>query len=572
MAVIVVIGLTAWVFSYFYIGYFNFKIPFDLKSLIFSITGGLAFFLLGMDFLNSGLRNLAGNGLKSLLHSLTRRPFYGILFGISATAILQSSSATTVMVVGLINSGLLSLYSAIGVIMGSNIGTTITGQIIAFNLEKFALPILSVGIFLHLFGGRERTKNIGATLTGFGMLFFGLLLMKSEMSTIGESETVRMLLAGIADHPLLGLLASVIFTLLVQASAAVLGIIIALSTTGALSLDSALPLILGLNIGTTITANLAAIRASENAKRAARIHFLFNVIGSIIFLILLKPFSLLVEFVTDGFSPARAIANAHTLFNVISTIIFFPFIGLLVRFSFWLIPKTDSESELAFLDITTLADPDVALDQVKLACLEMQKVAIQGLCLMSRLAIDYDEDKGHAILQCESKLDDFQEKTIKFLEELGKSKLTSAQTAKITGFIHIINHYEQIGDLLEIINATPAKMAARELIFGFSQRRALRQAFSILNKLLQTVKYALVKENNSAKQKVWEHYKKWKAKKEEILFKNRQLALRRGLNVDKINFFVDIVLPLDEIAKKCSNIAWETDGDKQMEAYESNAV
>lgn len=535
-------------------------LPFSFSQILFSIAGGLAFFLLGMDFLSNSLRNLAGTKLKNLLKSFTRTPLLAIFFGFIATTLLQSSSATTVMVVGFINTGLLSLFSAVGVIMGSNIGTTVTGQIIAFKIDNFALPLISIGILLALFANKERLKNIGYAIGGLGLLFFGLSIMKTEMLVLAESDVAKNLLSSLSSYPLLSLLASALITVLVQASAAVLGIIIALASTGQLSVEATLPLILGLNIGTTLTANIAAIRASENAKRAARIHFVFNVLGALIFLVLLKPFSYLVSFFSTGATPERMVANAHTIFNIVSTLIFVPFIAYLVKISYWLIPKSDRENELSFLDKSMLSNPEISLDQIKLGYKEMAKTCESGLLILKEYIFDQDEDKRHALLEVERKLDDYQEKIIEFIEELGKINLTEEQSEKVTRYIHIINHFEQIGDLLETLAETPYKMAVKELNFTHTQKSSLRLALKKVLKTSCLCREAINYESKNYHQKVILAFSSWKESKEEILFKNRKVVIMKSLGIERMNYFVDLVLPLNEIAKKFTNIAWEACG------------
>lgn len=547
-------------------------LAFDAEKLLFTLAGGLALFLYGMEILSAGLRNLAGERLKTLLQAFTKTAFSGILFGLGATAILQSSSATTVMVVGLINTGLLSLKGSIGVIMGANIGTTVTGQIMAFDLDLWSLPIMATGIFLSLFAEREKTRHWGQTLAGFGLLFFGLNLMKSEIQIVSQSGEIRSWLLGISNHPLLALIGSALFTVVIQSSSAAIGAVIALSAAGALDFAAALPLILGLNIGTTVTANIAALKASANAKRAALIHFVFKLAGTALFFFLLAPFGRLTAIISgDAATPERLIANAHTLFNLISTLIFFPFVGVFVQIAYRLIPKATDEDEL--LDESTLANPDVALDQVKKVCLAMRNIAANAIKELKYLLLHTNkiEERGKIILAAEEKLDRHHDEALAFLQKLGKANLSQKQADRLTAWLHIANHLEQIGDLLETIKDAPEKMAAKGLEFNAKQKTDWRRVFQVLEKMLITVEESLQGEGGGDGEKIRREFAEWKTVKEEVLTRNRQSQNWKSCDLDRMNYLVDILLPLNEIAKKCTNIAWETgDRGRHSAAAEEN--
>lgn len=574
----ILIGVIIWLAVYAHFLLKERDLPFDPEKLLFTVAGGLALFLYGMEILSVGLRNLAGNRLKSLLKRFTKTTFTGILFGLGATAILQSSSATTVMVVGLINTGLLSLKGSIGVIMGSNIGTTVTGQIMAFNFDAWALPIMATGIFLSLFSEREKTRHWGQTLAGFGLLFFGLNLMKSEIQIVAQSGEMRSWFLGMANHPFLALIGSTLFTVVIQSSSAAIGVVIALAAAGALDFPAALPLILGLNIGTTVTANLAALKASANAKRAALIHFVFKLAGTVLFFFFLTPFGKLTAIISGGdANPERLIANAHTLFNLISSIVFFPFVQVFVKIAYRLIPKTADEDEL--LDEGTLSNPDVALDQVKKVCLAMRNIASNGVKELKSLLLHTNkiEERGKIILTAEEKLDRYHDETLSFLQKLGKSNLNQKQAHRLTALLHIANHFEQIGDLLETIKDAPEKMATKRLEFNAKQKADWRRVFQVLENMLITVEENLQSEGgngdggNNGGEKIQRQFAEWKIVKEDVLSSNRQPKNWSSRDLDRMNYLVDIMLPLNEIAKKCTNIAWETgEGDRHSPAAEEN--
>jgi phosphate:Na+ symporter len=310
------------------------------QSLIFGLIGGLGMFLFGMKIKSEGLQKIAGDRMRKILSALTNNRIVGALVGLAVTAIIQSSSATTVMVVGFVNAGLLTLVQAIGVVLGANIGTTITAQLIAFKITKFALPAIGIGVGLALFSRNKNHKYIGEIILGFGLLFFGLTTMKMAFNPLKSSEEFRQLFLLVGDYKLLGILIGALLTVVVQSSSATIGITLALATSGLISFEASVALILGENIGTTITANLAAIGTNQAARRTAFSHFLFNVLGVFYMLVFFSFFLKFISYITPGdadfvvqtqaqaeqFSAAigdkpyiaRHIANTHTFFNIIN--------------------------------------------------------------------------------------------------------------------------------------------------------------------------------------------------------------------------------------------------------------
>jgi len=312
----------------------------DWLSLIYGLVGGLGLFLFGMRMMSDGLQKSAGNSLKKILEKLTANRFIGTLVGIMVTSIIQSSSATTVMVVGFVNAGLMNITQSLSVVLGANIGTTITAQLIAFKIAKLALPAIGIGVFMRLFSSKKKYNYYGEVLIGFGLLFLGLSTMKDGFVPLRDSEFFKDAFVMFSSNPVLAIIAGAVITMIVQSSSATMGITIALASTGLIDFYGASALVLGENIGTTITANIAAIGASSNARRAALGHFIFNVIGVAYMLILLKPFVFFIDSITPGAANmvlpsgdnpyiARHIANLHTMFNIINTIIFLPMLGTL---------------------------------------------------------------------------------------------------------------------------------------------------------------------------------------------------------------------------------------------------
>ena len=321
-------------------------------QIFFTIAGGVALFLYGIKLLSSALQSLAGDKLRQLLGELTKTPLRGIIVGIIVTVLIQSSAGTTVMTVSFVNTGLLSLKQALGLIMGANIGTTITAQLLAFKIDTLALPLLFVGVFSSmLFSSRKQIGYLASGLIGLGLVFMGMQTMKSASHIISEH---RDLLLFLSRSPLTGVLAGIILTALVQSSAATIGLTIAVASQGLITLDAAIPIILGDNIGTTLTAIIVSLNASRPAKQAAMGHVLFNTIGTIICLIFLPYYKELVAMSADDIG--RQIANSHMIFNVLNTVIFFPFISLLAKLISTIIPirPEDKPEDVMYLDPTLL--------------------------------------------------------------------------------------------------------------------------------------------------------------------------------------------------------------------------
>lgn len=310
-------------------------------NIIVNILGGLGLFLYGMNLMAEGLQKSAGNKMNKIIGFLTRNIILSVIVGALVTAIIQSSSATTVMVVGFVNAGIMELNQAIGIIMGANIGTTITAQLVSLNLEGLAPITLGVGIVLYLLSDNSKIKNISEIFLGFGILFTGMEFMKESVKPLAEFKGFTDSLIGFGQRPILGLLLGFGITAIVQSSSASMGMLIALATQGLIPLNSALPILYGQNIGTCVTSLISSIGASKNARRAAIIHLLLNIIGSIVFLLLLnKP---MVQIVTrlNPDDIARQIANTNTIFNIVSVVVLLPFSKLIVKLSIKIIPDTN---------------------------------------------------------------------------------------------------------------------------------------------------------------------------------------------------------------------------------------
>ncbi len=350
------------------------------------VLGGLGLFLYGMNLMGMGLQKAAGEKLKRLIEILTNNRIMGVIVGALVTMVIQSSSATTVMVIGFVNAGIMDLNQAVGVIMGANIGTTVTAQLIAFDLVAYAPLAVTIGVAVWLMSSRKRYKNTAEILIGFGILFIGMEMMSGGLKPLAGNPRFASIMIGLKD-PFLGVLVGMGLTTILQSSSASIGLLQALASQGLISLDIAFPLLFGDNIGTTTTALISSIGTNKTAKRAAVIHFLFNLVGTIVFMtILRKP----VEAVVLKISPnsiQRQIANAHTLFNIVNVLIQIPFAGLLVKAAEKLVPGEDGEMEVGgvkYLDQRIIETPSIALGQATKEVLRMGTIVENNLILSAK--------------------------------------------------------------------------------------------------------------------------------------------------------------------------------------------
>lgn len=360
-------------------------------TTFFTIAGGVALFLYGIKLLSASLQNLAGDKLRQLLGELTKTPLRGIIVGIIVTVLIQSSAGTTVMTVSFVNNGLLSLQQALGLIMGANIGTTVTAQLLAFNIDTLALPLIFVGVFSSMLISKKQMAYLASGMIGLGLVFMGMQTMKTASHIISQHKDLLLFLS---KNPLTGVLAGIILTALIQSSAATIGLTIAVASQGLITLDMAIPIILGDNIGTTLTAIVVSLNASRPAKQAALGHVLFNLIGTVIFLTLL-PFYRTIILATSP-DIGRQIANAHTIFNVLNTIIFFPFVSLLAKFISKLVPlrPEDKPEDVMYLDPKLISISSAsAVEAVKDELLHMGDIIHRMFDLIRETFFHFDEAK-----------------------------------------------------------------------------------------------------------------------------------------------------------------------------------
>ncbi len=496
----------------------------NVISIIFKLIGGLGLFLFGMKLMSDGLQSFAGKQLHKILNFLTNNRFMGLMVGTVITAIIQSSSATTVMVVGFCNAGLLNLIQAMGVILGANIGTTITAQIIAFKISQIALPIIGLGMPLYLFSKRNKVKFIGQILLGFGLLFLGLTIMKDGSVPLKESEQVIKLFGFFSLKsqmpfwgPLFGILVGAFFTVIFQSSSATIGLTLALASAGVIDIYIAVPLIFGENIGTTITALLASIGTNITAKRAALAHTTFNVLGVLLMFILFQVkvagtpiYIFLVNKITPGDillgeNIERHIANSHTLFNVFNSLLFLPFLGLIAMITRKLIPGDEDELEfkLKFIDERFADNPGLAIPQAEKEVGRMLEIANETLELSVAAFNNKSTKKFEDIQKRERLLDHLQSDITYFLVKVSaRESLTDNESEVLPVLMHTINDIERIGDhCINIIELIDIRLDKK---IEFSQRAKdeIKSMYNLVLKMvlgtrtaLKTIDKILAKEN-----------------------------------------------------------------------------
>jgi phosphate:Na+ symporter len=454
-------------------------------KMIFQLLGGLGLFVYGMKLMGDGLQKAAGEKLKRLLEILTSNRFFAVLVGAGVTAIIQSSSATTVMTVGFVNAGLMNLFQAAGVIMGANIGTTVTAQLIAFKLSDIAPFILAIGAALVIFSKKKKNKDIGEIVLGFGILFVGMSMMENSMRPIRELEGFKSLILSLGKHPLMGVLVGLGMTATVQSSSATIGILMALAANNGISLDIALPILYGDNMGTCVTALLASIGTTRNAKRAALLHFIFNATGTIMFML---AFNLVLKIVPMfGGSMQRQIANAHTLFNISNVFIQIWFVGTLVKIVNKLVPGEEEKSSylvLQYLDRRLLETPSIAVGQVVKEIVRMGKLSSENLTNAMLGFLNSDEKMISLVNEHETTINYLEREITSYMVTLSNTPLSERQSEIITSLFHVVNDIERIGDHAENLG----ELAIRRME---SKLNLSEKAISDVTYMYETVKYCV---------------------------------------------------------------------------------
>lgn len=532
----------------------------QIITVIFGLIGGLGLFLFGMKLMSEGLQKASGESLKKILEKLTSNRVIGTCVGAVVTTIIQSSSATTVMVVGFVNAGLMSLTQALSVILGANVGTTITAQIIAFKITAVSMPAIGVGVFMLLFIKKPSVKYLGEIIFGFGLLFFGMDIMTGAFVPLSKSQAFTDVFVYFSKVPLLAVAAGAITTLIVQSSSATIGITIALATTGVLDFQAAAALVLGENIGTTITANLAALSAGRTAKQAALGHFLFNLIGVAYMMIFLHPFMNLINLITpgdaayiapDGTYPyaARHIANIHTMFNIINTIVFLPFIALLAKLCEKIIKSDDKKKDLPKL--VHLADaltstPEIAAGLVKKEVIRMFRTSMDILKFSRSALLEKNADAALSGKELAPHLDVFEKEISSFLEKLTKKPLSAKSEAAVKRMAHAVGEIKRIGERAEKIIRINQKLTDKKITFTADAEAELREMFLSVSGFSEKV-FGYYESERSATEYA-EQEEEIIDRQRKTFKKNHMKRLNAGIcNLEAGLLFVDILGTLEKI-------------------------
>lgn len=436
-------------------------------NIALGTISGLGLFLFGMSLMSDGLQKAAGRRLKGFIERMTRNRFIALVAGTIVTMVIQSSSATSVMLVGLVNAGVMQLSQAVGVIMGANIGTTITTQLISLEISMIAPLMVMIGMIIKMTAKIETKKHLADILIGLGILFIGMDLLKASLSPLREIEWFRTLLVDFQYNPILGIFTGFALTLILQSSSASMGILVALAAEGMIPLGSALYILYGDNIGTCTTALIASIGSSTNARRVGVIHLMFNILGTIIFSLVLGPFVARLVTTIDPGSVSRQIANAHSLFNLLNVIILFPFGGLLLKLSTLLVPEraVPIPSHTTHLDPRVLRTPFVATQNaVKetslMAMLSRDAVDASVLAMIGR-----DKDLVMRTIDKEQRINLMEKEIFRYLVDLSKTPLSANDRQIIDALFHTINDIERIGDHAENISDLATSFIDSELKF-----------------------------------------------------------------------------------------------------------
>lgn len=529
-------------------------------SIVISLMGGLGLFLYGMNLMGEGLQKSAGTKLKAIIKLLTSNIFMGVLVGTGVTAVIQSSSATTVMVVGFVNAGIMTLKQAIGVIMGANIGTTVTAQLVSFNLNGMAPVALGIGIVLYLFGKNPKVKHIAEILIGFGMLFTGMEFMKDAVEPLRDYKGFTDMLVSFGQYPLLGLLLGFGITAVIQSSSASMGMLVALAAEGLIPLNAALPILYGQNIGTCVTSLLSSIGANKNAKRAAVIHLIFNVLGTILFLIFLnKP----VVSVVTGMDPgnvARQIANTHTLFNIISVLILLPFNNIIIKMAMRIIPdKAEDEEDIKtvkYIDDKMLEIPSIALINTIKETSRMGKKAKESLdCSISAILEKSDEYVGKVFVK-EETVNELQKIILNYLLKLSKTAALDEDSREaVDNLFNTVNDIERIGDHAKNIAELSQIMIDGDLEFSEQGKNQLEEIYNYVISAYSSALEAFKNDDINLAYKVFRIEEKVDMM-EKTCRASHMYRLNNNLcSIDNGVVFLDIITALERVSDHAVNIA-----------------
>ena len=543
-------------------------------KVVFGLIGGLALFLYGMNSMSDALQKAAGDKMKKVLGFLTKNPIMGALAGMLVTAVLQSSSATTVMVIGFVSAGLMSLPQAISVIFGANIGTTMTAQLMAFKISNYIYPIIFIGFMLCFLGKKEKIKNIGMVIFSFGLLFEGIEIMGSVMKPLANSAIFIDLMGKVSNIPILGVGLGMIMTLVVQSSSATIAVLQNFASQAGpdgvhsvIGLTGAIPILLGDNIGTTITALLASIGQSKNAKRTAIAHSIFNISGSVVFLFLIPWFSKFVQYISPKGEEikiiSRQIANAHTTFNIVCTLVWLPLIPIMVKIVTFLIRGEDKKLkpiyEPKYLDENVIEQPVAAMYMVSKELNRLAGFTTEMLLsLKSTIMSNRSEESQQKFTEKLQSVDYLQDRISEYITKMFSSgNLTENQSEKIAGLLFVSNNIQRVSDRCRDIDSIYENVTASGLSFSEDAAKELDNCLSIIGNLLSKAINAIRKGDQAEAEQVLKS--KNKIRKAEKKFSKAHLSRVKNkvCNPAMTVYYSGILDNIDRIAENCASIAEE---------------
>lgn len=530
------------------------------STMIISMLGGLGLFLYGMKLMGEGIEKVAGSKMKTILEWCTKNRLIGVIVGTIFTAIIQSSSAATVMVVSFVNSGLMNLMQAVGVIMGANIGTTVTAQIVAFDLDSIAPIFVITGVVMIMFFKNETVNKVGEVLFGFGALFLGMSLMKNSMADIKDSITVMKMISSL-KNPLVAILVGLVITTILQSSSASVGILVTMAGSGLVELPMCFYVILGCNIGACTSAVLVGLTGKKDAKRAALIHLMFNIIGSIIMLLILLPFGGYVEHWINAISadPKRAVANTHTIFKVFQVIILFPFAGWIVKLTQWLVPGEDEQKEkyeLKYISLDSAVSPAIAMIEVTNEIKRMGEIANYNLERSMEALMKGNKDIINEVFEREHEVDFLSRKITDFLVKINQM-LPVSETKNIAGYYHVVSDIERIGDHAENIAEFAQTKLNESIEFSKVGAEELQHMFDVMNKEVKLALEAFTERNE-------EHLKEIMDLENEVddlekqLQRNHVRRMSKNECSPKAAIFSDLISNFERVSDHATNIAFAT--------------
>lgn len=542
-----------------------------------TLIGGLAFFLYGMNVMGDGLTKISGGRLEQVLERLTDNRLKAVLLGAGVTAVIQSSSATTVTVVGFVNSGIMKLGQAVGVIMGANIGTTVTSWLLSLTgieSSNFFIrllkptsftPVLAlIGIFLIMTAKQERRKDIGAILIGFSVLMFGMETMSGAVKPLADVPEFTNVLT-MFSNPVLGMIVGALLTAIIQSSSASVGILQALCATGSVSYATALPIIMGQNIGTCVTALLSSVGAGKNAKRAALVHLYFNVIGTVVFMLVFYGLNSILHFAFVGESAnAAGIAVIHSLFNIGATVLLLPFAKGLEKLALLTVQEEEEEkiSEFARLDIRFLDTPAVALEQCKNSADKMAELVLENITLALESVLNYQGKKRKKVQEIEEKVDRYEEELTDYLYKISQHSLLPDDSNKRNMLLYCIRDWERISDhACNIVNEA-AKMEKGEVKWSKKTAEDIEEYLNRVKEIVYQTEVAFIKEDEHIAIKIEKLEDAIDAFNKKIKKQNLKRAKKEKVSPEIGIFINELSINFERVADHCENIALSVLGEE----------